>query len=29
MIRNKMPDSSKSLVEISGIALGDDTPDGN
>lgn len=29
MIRNKMPDSSKSMVEISGIALGSDTIDSN
>jgi len=29
MIRNKMPDSSKSMVEISGIAIGDHTLDGN
>jgi hypothetical protein len=29
MIRNKMPDSSKSMVEISGILLGSDTIDSN
>ena len=29
MIRNKMPDSSKSMMEISGIALGTDTLDRN
>jgi hypothetical protein len=29
MIRNKMPDTSKSMVEISGITLGNDTLDGN
>jgi hypothetical protein len=29
MIRNKMPDSSKSMVEISGIAIGDHTLDCN
>ena len=29
MIRNKMPDSSKSMVEISGIAVGDHMLDGN